>query len=434
MNVPGLPAGTEDGGAIPGKAAEKALLIFVVVCLGVPAALTRLLDVEIPLSALACLISVPFYFLIPNIPEKFYITAAFVLSLISVLFNAVFVSDRVEMSPFLSMVYFFSPYPLFFSGYALIRDERVLSRVLQWFSGIFAVVSILVVSGILASGGMVRVDGELLGSLLGLKLYATYGVNSLAVFFATMFAIVVIHVFYGGHYRKPGVVFHLAGMAALLFLMIGSLSREAVLGCGLFILLSGMRLAKENPLYGLLSAGVAGTLAYTVADRYGEAIGLIWASKLGVSVLGEGDLDAFSSGRITLYRYAIKDILTNPIFGNGFHGFFLHHPPGLHANAIAGNNSPHNQFLTAIWKMGLLAGGFYLLFLYKCMKNLYLLRRWGGGKAMFAGLWVLMVVYVLVFCSFWDVLLVPLIGMFLMFLLGGTARIFAAEKRAGLGY
>jgi O-antigen ligase len=171
-----------------------------------------------------------------------------------------------------------------------------------------------------------------------------------------------------------------------------------------------------------------------VADRYGEAIDILWGSKLGAgaAALAEGDLDAFSSGRITLYRYAIKDILIDPIFGNGFHGFFLHISPGEHAEAIAGNNSPHNQFLTAVWKMGLLAGFFYLLFLYECMKNLYLLRRRCERKAIFTGLWILMVVYLVVFCSFWDVLLVPLIGMFLMFLLGGTSRIIARERRLEL--
>jgi len=74
------------------------------------------------------------------------------------------------------------------------------------------------------------------------------------------------------------------------------------------------------------------------------------------------------------------------------------------------------------------AGTFYLLFLYRCMKNLFLLHRSERNTAMYTGLWFLMLVYILVFCSFWDVLLVPLIGMFLMFLLGGVARIHSMER------
>jgi len=428
----GLSAGWK---RISGRIAERGMLLFVVACLGIPAVLTRLLDVEVPLSVLACLASVPFYFLIPNIREKFYITAAFVLAVISVLFNAVFVSRNVETAPFLSLVYFFSPYLLFFSGYRLVTSDEDMSFALRWFSVIFALVSFVVVSGIFAAGGTVRVEGELLGSLLGLKLYGTYGVNSLAVFFATMFAVLVVHVFYGERHRHIAVVPYLLGMAGLLFLLIGSLSREAILGCGLFLFLSILYLMKRSPLLGLILGGTIAALGFVVADRYGEAIGLIWSSKLGVgsSALGEGDLDAFSSGRITLYRYAVMDILRDPIFGNGFHGFFLHNVPGLHDEAIAGNNSPHNQFLTAVWKMGLVAGTFYLLFIYRCMKNLYLLQRSEGKAAMYTGLWILMLVYLLVFCSFWDVLLVPLIGMFLMFLLGGVARIHAMERSSRAG-
>ena len=404
---------------------ERYLRFFIIVCLGVPAVLTQMFGVELPLSAVACIVSIPFYFLIPNIREKFYLTAAIVLALISVLFNAVFVSDRVEISAFYSMAYFFSPYLVFFSGYGLIRNERDLAVVLKWFSIIFVVVSVVIVSGLYAAGGTVRVEGELFGSLLGLKLYGTYGVNSLAVFFATMFAILVIHVFFGGNHRGFPVVLYTLGMAGLVFLLIGSLSREAILGLGLFIILSVVYAFNENRRRGVMLVGILVMLGSIVANRYGDVIYLIWSSKLGVasSALGEGDLDAFSSGRITLYRYAVKDILMNPLFGNGFHGFFLHDLQRLHEEAIGGNSSPHNQFLTAIWKMGLLAGTFYLLFIFKCMKNLYLIRRAKGSAPMFAGLWFLMVVYILVFCSFWDVLLVPLIGTFLMFLLGGTARI-----------
>lgn len=404
--------------------------MFFVACLGIPAVLTRLLDVEVPLSALACLASVPFYFLIPNIREKFFITAAFFLSVISVLFNAVFISRNVGAAPFLSLVYFFSPYLLFFSGYRLVRSDEDMSFALRWFSVVFALVSFVVVSGIFTAGGTVRVEGELLGSLLGMKLYGTYGVNSLAVFFATMFAVMVIHVFYGERRLDIAAVPYLLGMAGLLFLLIGSLSREAILGCGLFVFLSILYLMRRDLVLGLLLGGIVAALGYVVLDRYGEAIGLIWSSKLGVgsSALGEGDLDAFSSGRITLYRYAVKDILRDPVFGNGFHGFFLHISPGLHAEAITENNSPHNQFLTAVWKMGVVAGTFYLLFLYRCMKNLFLLHRSERNTAMYTGLWFLMLVYILVFCSFWDVLLVPLIGMFLMFLLGGVARIHSMER------
>src|SRR3972149_307995 len=223
---------------IPGKFLRKGLLIFIVLCLGIPSVLTELLGVEVPLSVLGCLVSVPFYFLIPNIREKFYISVAFILSLASVLFNAVFVSTRIEVSPFLSMAYFFIPYILFFPGYYLIETRKDMSFVMKMFSVVFVIVSLAIASSILASGGTVRSGGELLGSLLGFKLYGTYGVNSLAVFYATMFSILVIHVFFSRNYLEVLTVPYMLGMAGLLFLLIGSLSREAVLGAGLFMVFS----------------------------------------------------------------------------------------------------------------------------------------------------------------------------------------------------
>jgi len=416
---------------IPGKFLRKGLLIFIVLCLGIPSVLTELLGVEVPLSVLGCLVSVPFYFLIPNIREKFYISVAFILSLVSVLFNAVFVSTRIEVSPFLSMAYFFIPYILFFPGYYLIETRKDMSFVMKMFSVVFVIVSLAIASSILASGGTVRSGGELLGSLLGFKLYGTYGVNSLAVFYATMFSILVIHVFFSRNYLEVLTVPYMLGMAGLLFLLIGSLSREAVLGAGLFMVFSILYFFKENKFLGFSLVAVIISCGYIVSVTYGEEIRLLWSTKYNVamSALGEVDLDRFSSGRLTLYKYAIKDILIDPLFGNGFHGFFLHIRPGLHAEEIAGNNSPHNQFLTAIWKMGLLAGVFYLLFIIKCMKNLFLLQRWEKRTGMYAGLWILMLVYILVFCFLWDVLLVPLIGMFVMFLFGGISRIFTMERQ-----
>jgi O-antigen ligase len=137
-----------------------------------------------------------------------------------------------------------------------------------------------------------------------------------------------------------------------------------------------------------------------------------------ITALIEGRIDDFSNGRLSLAQEAVSDVVKDPLFGTGFYGF------QLQSDFFDVVSSPHNQYLTAVWKMGILPGIFYLMFLYRSFRNLYILKLRHKQSKLYAGLWILMSVYILVFCMVWDVLLVPLIGSFIMFLLGGIARIY----------
>jgi O-antigen ligase len=200
-----------------------------------------------------------------------------------------------------------------------------------------------------------------------------------------MLAILVIHVFLG-HLGKVAE-FAFVGMTCLLYLLIGSLSREAILGIIIFIIMSIFKLFKSRKIYAISFTIALLALGIIIAYIYRDWLSVSWSTKLQTSInsIIEGDLDTFSSGRMLLYKTAISDLSHNPILGTGFHGFQLYNTY-ITDDVIATNHSPHNQYLTAIWKMGLWAGIFYLLFLYTTFKKLYALQRRFQGNRLYSGL------------------------------------------------
>lgn len=406
---------------------RRICLITFVMLLAIPVTITQYNELDIPIAIIAFFVSIPFYFMAPNNNEKICLTVAIVLSFLSILYVATFIRHQLTMNPFLSLSYFFMPYFLYFLGYCLVKSEKDVKLILSLFSCIFLIVACLITISIIKSGGDVRGEGELLGSLLGLKLYGTYGVNTLAIFYATMLAIILIYLFFCDNVKLLKIVIFTPGIICLLYLLFGSASREAILGSLAFLLLFIVKLFRINKAYSILLCITIFFTIFITVTMYGDKLMIIWSFKMLMShdAITAGDIDVLSSGRLSLVTVAISDISKNLVFGNGFHGFGLY---GYVGDVVGVNNSPHNQYLTAIWKMGILPSIFYFCFLYNCLKKLYFLQRRHNKTNIYLGIWTLVIVYLLVFCFIWDVFLVPSLGMIIMFLLGAVARQYTRRK------
>ena len=214
----------------------------------------------------------------------------------------------------------------------------------------------------------------------------------------------------------------------LLYLILGSLSREAVLGTLVFSLLFIIKLFRINKVYSILLCINLFLMIFITVIVYGDKLMIIWSDKMSISsaAITAGDMDRLSTGRLSLVTVAISDISKNLVFGTGFHGFTLYGHVGDFE--VGMDSTPHNQYLTAIWKMGILPSIFYFCFFYNSLKKLYFLQRRHIKTNIFAGIWTLVIVYLLVFSFLWDVFLVPLLGMMIMFLLGAVARQYTCSE------
>lgn len=406
-------------------------LTLILLFLSIPVSITQILGVDIPLSVFALCIGFPLFFIAPNNKEKQYLIISMVFSAVSLLFNALFISKLIRYEPFLSYIYFYCPYFLFFSGYVLIRNFEDFSYCIRMFSYIFLFTSVVIATNIYTSGGVIRLEGELLGKFFNFDLYGAYGVNSLAVFFSTMLIIILIYLFFNNNKLYLSFLFFPLGIISLIFLLIGSLSREAILGLLFFIVYSIIYYYNNNKLYAIISMFALLFFFWLGIYLYGDLISIIWSGKVENIMNSINnqmvDFDDISSGRITLYKLAVEDIIKDPVFGNGFHGFQLYGDKSTVFESLIGF-SPHNQYLTAVWKMGGIAAIFYFLFLLKCVKNTYCLKNMMPDNLLIQGIWILSLAYFICFCMFWDVLVVPLIGMFFMFIMGGISKLYSIQR------
>lgn len=433
VNRPLVASALAFGATVPAR--RMALYAFAV-CLSVPLVVGTVAGVEMPLAILAIVMALPFYPKVPGIAEKQALTMAVGLALSAGIWTVVADGRGSPLRLAFSAGYFFAPYLTFFAGYCLLRRHDDLVRVLGLMSWIFALVAALITASLVADGLPVRIErigrmGEyigpgsaLAGSLLGLPLYATWGVISLAVFYATMLAVVCVRLRYLPP-RDPIAFLGLAGgLVCLLYLVAGALSRTVATGVTVFVVifLSDILRGRQARRWILGAMIPLGLGLVVVALLFGQRVlASDWSAlaRRNVASLQAARLDAFTSGRLVLVAAAVQDLADRPFTGSGFGGF----REGIDKY----NSSPHNQYLTAAWKMGLPAAIFYFLFLYRCVANLYRLKQAEDERSIYHGLWALVMAYGLGFCLTWDVFLVPITGAFLMFLFGGFARLVRVE-------
>lgn len=395
----------------------RLILIINVGLLCIPIVLVKIAGIEAPLSDLTLLFSVPVFFFFSNSLEKILFSICMFLSLISIYVISMFYADYIQLNAIVSFIYFFRPYFIFFLGYYLIKETACFYFQFVLMAKIFAVIAILILLSIILSGKPVRIEGELTGSILGFPIFATYGVNSLAVLYVVMFVIIFINLISQKTKQLSTKILFFVSLASLIYLIIGSSSREALLGFLFFLSFYTIDYFKKNKIKALSLITVFLYILTSFYFKYQDIIDntIGYVVTRSIDHIKDGQWDDFSSGRISLFTIALNDILKSPFFGVGFYGF------NLFNNIDLGNSSPHNQYITSAWKMGILASAFYFAFLYRVFKKANPLPI--DNDIILIGIKRLSYVFVFVFCSTWDILMVPNVSMIFMFLLGTAAKV-----------
>lgn len=427
---------------------RRVWLVLITVMLCLPIVIFEVANTPMPPVLAAIVVSVPFFLISSARQEKWCLIGAISLSVISIGVVSIFISQTVSLRPFFSLFYFFGPGLLFFTGYQLIRRPKDLRFFVSLLATIAVIVLAAIAIGLIVNDISVRIlyrDGDtwkskLAGSFLGLQLYAAEGVNTLAVFYATMSAIIILRfISWRQKWHRRRWYFG-AGILFSFYLVFGSGSREALLGLAVFIALIGPRVMSDHlgSFRGRRRSHLLVTSLVMLAVIL-SFVGLIQSWDTIVSIVGEGlftgsriqstvdalvakDWSMLTSNRTVLWGLALEDIAKNPLFGNGFYGFQLYGiQRGIYDSVVG--KSAHNHYLTSVWKMGFIPAIFYFSFLFLAVRKAYRLQKITSDR-LHRGLWSLLWVYFFVLAMLWDVFMVPLLGSFIFFLLGGMARLY----------
>lgn len=331
--------------------------------------------------------------------------------LISVLYGTLF-QDKEIGRQLGSLIFFIKPCFGYFAARNLIRNREALDKFIGGFKAIFSVfISVVFLSLLNLGVGQFRIDGDLNVDLFGLPIAGTYGVNSLASFLACGAFILLFPSFEQKNRFSRRYFFAFMYLVSTLIIFL-TLSREAILAAVL------MLLAYIVFIRGLMFGG-AGLIiiiglfsVFTFDNPMFEA--KFRQLEFGIENL---DLDYISSGRLSLYEAAIEGLIKRPFVGVSFAGF-SGTEAGLSQYDEYSGLTPHNFFLTAIWKGGVFFGLFYLSFL------LHVTRSSFNGSSGLAKSWLISFVLgvLLVLSNLWDVLIVPNIAILYYFLCGAMAN------------
>lgn len=387
------------------------LILVVALLLVLPITIFNYKLTGIPLSDLVCLAGV--YFFLKNI----YLPLALMLflSLSFALFSAILGIALYDLSPVLvlgSLLFLFKPCFAYFVSLSLIKSWGDVRFFFFSFSWLVVVLIISVFFSLLFSYGMVvRAEGVLNGDFWGIPLFGAYGVNSLAAFYVMLSLGLVFTILYINGSSRAFFVF-IAVFFLLGFLIFLTVSRMAVLGFVVVLIGLIVHLMRNSLLKGIVVAFLILLVAFIVF-AWAHQSGLLDAKLNQIAQgLNSGDFNYLSSGRIDLYLAAITQILSSPFWGAAFGGYEVTFISIDGYDSLAGL-SPHNQYITLLWKMGFPAAISYLLFLGLAVKsslNSYSeLRGWAI---------LLSLVVLLIFCAFWDALLIPNVAAVYFFFLG----------------
>ena len=133
------------------------------------------------------------------------------------------------------------------------------------------------------------------------------------------------------------------------------------------------------------------------------------------------DLENLSTGRESLLSDSLAEVRRSPIFGNGF-GSFGRVDPNLGVRSLlSGNRTTHVQYLTILWKGGLIFFVPYMALIIAFWRRAIRATQpdWREDAVMIgAGLVCLFTILALS----WDILLVPSAGALGFFLLGAMSH------------
>jgi hypothetical protein len=398
------------------------LLLVALICL--PLQLYAGDSVSISLADVAMVLALPFLVAIFGEYESRLFLLSITLALAALLSVAIFVEGYVSIRPFLSFSYFFKPYILLFAGYYLVRTGNDFVSLVSMIATTMSVTAILLMFGALQTSGPIRDESSLNLKLFGMDLFGTDGVNSFAVFIATAAALNVIVLTSGRSLFTPATLVRVPGTLALVYIVALSGSRQAISGMIFFVILLSAIKATKNWRIALFTLVVVVIGVGVVWATSREALESAWEFKLNrdAEAISDDQWDVFSAKRLTLYLMEIGDLARNPLCGSGFHGFQLYGRERLGFLDLVGM-SPHNQLIGAFWKMGVVAGGAYLLLMWRIHRDAYKLHRDYPTIPEGSGLWALAVTYVVIFCMIQDAYLFPVTGALMMLLLGAAGAV-----------
>ena len=402
------------------KSETKSASVLLALLLVLPVSVLTYGDTGVVLADLVSTVGAIVFFRRAITAEAFFLLVSIVLATIVCVVSWM-VHPDAGIRPLGSLVFFFKPMFAYFVPFLYVRNQGDIDRFFSRFS-VFSIplLASVWVSIALAFDGVVRAESVLHGSFVGLPIFGSYGVNSLAVFYA-LCAFIAIYVLL----RSVGTIrfVHVSVAFGFGWLAFASLSREAALGLTVMCAVLMLSMVLSRPVW---TVGLT-VFAATIAALFLPA--LLASDLLAVKVaqimdgVASGDWDALSSGRLTLYGAALREIWMNPFVGVGFQGFgdgAIDLPYILDSTGL----SPHNQYITAVWKMGIFPAIAYFAVI------AVMLRRALAVGTPLARRWCIALVWgvFLVFANLWDVLIIPNVGALVFFILGMFASAGEYER------
>lgn len=336
----------------------------------------------------------------------------------------------------LSLGFFFKPYWALYLGEDYAKRGLEPSRLnhvlicLLTLTALAAVCDAFFFRGYIAGlDNFERIPGEwIFGSVFGptffgLKFHGSNGVNGIAVFFSFAFSL-LLALGFSLREEKNLRMIALTGAFACLILVAGSASRQAIFGA-LLALASYFFLGKMSArrlvwtlTAGVLAIGVCVMVLETFSTYFAEI-----SAKLALMMndISQGNWDGVTSGRLEIYGILLNDLKNSPVFGTGFSGYGLFDSDLGFFNAEFSDTgyTPHNQYLGALWKMGLLAGIPYIIFLLKTIAAFPAhYSKTTQSRRIALAMGIVLIPFLLAFNVFQDGLSSPSTGPFLMFILG----------------
>lgn len=282
------------------------------------------------------------------------------IALISMLSNNAAPAGTGIVQEFGALIFSFRPLAFLVLGYLLATRVWAQSSKITMILGgtasfsTIAVTASLVLSGVphhqygpVPHAGTVAYGEHLSGSLLGLPLYARYGVNSLAetyaVYGSLALAALVIHVSSRTLSTVRDLLTRLwliGGCLAAMYLCITSLSRQAQFAIGLCFALVGSIWVLRKFFRAKHGTALLLTLLGAVITAVAASQGL------QADIAAAGGLDAYSAGRIQIFQNALRTLSENFLVGNGF--------------STTESLNAHNLVLNLTLKIGFLGAVAYL--------------------------------------------------------------------------
>lgn len=334
------------------------------------------------------------------------------------------------------MAFFFKPYLIFLLGKGISEksfDPYKFNKTIIYLITITALAA--TIDAILFKGHVTtfaefeRIPGEVIyggvfdPTFFGLKFHGSNGINGIAVFFSVAFMICLAMGVIMRQEKRVRLVSYV-GMLCCLILVLGSGSRQAAFGLILSCLccfFAGRMTAKRVLLVFFYSIASVIAAAVIVSFFSGYFVELFAKLLIMLDNISSGNWDGVSSGRLGLYMIIVEDLIKSPIFGTGFAGYGLFDSElGYFDNDVSTSGyTPHNQYLGAIWKMGGLAGVFYIAFLWSIVRPFFKTPQIDDYQRRFhIAMMILIVPFFTVFNVFQDGLSSPSTGPLILLIVG----------------